>query len=76
MVAAVLNLLFGCRHRRVTRPITPAHRPGTRPEGAYVACLDCGKTFQYDLQNMRVGGPVTVSGGIRPTETRSFQSQY
>jgi hypothetical protein len=28
MIDTVFNLLFGCRHRRITRPITPAHKPG------------------------------------------------
>ena len=52
MIDAMLNLLIGCRHRRVTRPITPAHKPGTPAGETYVACLECGKQFQYDLANM------------------------
>jgi hypothetical protein len=61
MVATVLNLLFGCRHRRLTRPITPAHKPGTLARSAYVACLECGRHFHYDVQNMRIGQPVDVT---------------
>jgi hypothetical protein len=57
MMDAVLNLLFCCRHRRITRPITPVHKPGTPSGETYVACLDCGKRFPYDLTNMRVGMP-------------------
>ena len=57
MVLTVLNLLFGCRHSKLTRPITPAHKPVTRSQGAYVSCLECGKQFQYDVQNMRIGRP-------------------
>jgi hypothetical protein len=54
----IFNLLFGCRHKTITRPITPVHKPGTRSEGCYVACLECGKQFHYDLNNMRVGMPM------------------
>jgi hypothetical protein len=51
---AMLNLLFGCRHRPITRPMTPFHKPGTPAGQTYVVCLECGKRFQYDLVNMRV----------------------
>jgi hypothetical protein len=53
-VIAMLNLLFGCRHRSITRPMTPFHKPGTPAGETYVVCLECGKRFQYDLVNMRV----------------------
>jgi hypothetical protein len=62
MVETVLNLMFGCRHRRLTRPITPAHRPGTEARSAYVACLECGKRFHYDVHNMLMGRPVEATG--------------
>jgi hypothetical protein len=55
MIDSVMNLLFCCRHRRITRPITPVHKPGTPPGEAYVACLECGKRFPYDVANMRIG---------------------
>ena len=58
MVAVVLNMLFGCHHRRLTRPITPVPKPGRRPESAYVACLDCGKQFHYDTTNLKMGAPI------------------
>jgi hypothetical protein len=48
---AMLNLLFGCRHRPITRPMTPVHKPGTSAE-TYVVCLECGKRFPYDVANM------------------------
>lgn len=51
---AMLNLLFGCRHRSITRPMTPFHKPGTPADETYVVCLECGKRFHYDLVNMRV----------------------
>ena len=58
MIGMLLNILFGCHHKRFTRPITPVHRAGRRHENAYVACLDCGKQFHYDVLNWRMGGPV------------------
>lgn len=65
MIDDMLNLLIGCRHRQITRPITPAHKPGTPAGETYVACLECGKQFRYDLTNMRIQMtpvPPTASG--------------
>jgi hypothetical protein len=50
--------LFGCAHRHCTFPIT-ARKPGALPEGkqrgdTYIVCLDCGKEFPYDWQQMKV----------------------
>ncbi len=61
MIDTVLNLLFCCSHRRITRPITPVHKPGTPSGEAYVACLECGKHFRYDVTNMRIGAPPSPS---------------
>jgi hypothetical protein len=60
MVDTIFNLIFGCHHRHLTRPITPVdvmtlRKRGGEDRGTYVACLDCGKRFQYDAANMRVG---------------------
>ena len=38
--------------------MTPPAKPGKMREGAYVVCLDCGKQFVYDLQQMRMGKKV------------------
>ena len=46
MIANLMNLLFGCHHKRLTRPITPVRRPGNPTGSAYVACLDCGKRYE------------------------------
>ena len=73
MIDAMLNMLCGCRHSRITRPITPFHRPGTQAGNTYVACLECGKQFHYDLANMRIGKPMpppALSGGTH------FQTRY
>ena len=70
MIDAMVNLLIGCRHRRINRPFTPAHRPGTPAGETYVACLGCGKQFRYDLTNMRaevtpLPPPVPENGFVR-----------
>jgi hypothetical protein len=55
MILAMVKLLFGCRHRRLTRPMTPVNRVSLTPGITYVACLDCGQQFHYDLVTMRMG---------------------
>jgi predicted transcriptional regulator len=58
MFVGLMDLLFGCTHRRYTFPMTA--KPGQpRPEvasvtGTYVVCLDCGKEFAYDWKQMKV----------------------
>lgn len=68
MIDSVLNLLFRCPHRRLTRPVTPVSKAGVPQGQTYVVCLDCGKQFSYDLENMRVGRPLEGShdGGVLP----------
>jgi hypothetical protein len=75
MVTRMLSLLFGCRHRQLTRPITPAQRPREQPAAAYVACLDCGKQFHYDVHNMRIGDPILAAAPGNPAGSGHFQSQ-
>jgi hypothetical protein len=58
MVAKLIDLFFGCRHSRYSFPVTirgSARRPqaGTLT-GTYVACLECGREFPYDWQEMKV----------------------
>jgi|KBSSwiStaDraftv2_1062776.scaffolds.fasta_scaffold1225869_2 hypothetical protein len=73
MVARMFSLLFGCRHRRLTRPITPARKPGAPAGGTYVACLDCGNRFHYDVTNMRMGEQISRKDTRNASTT--FQSQ-
>jgi hypothetical protein len=68
MIGGMVNLLFGCRHRKITRPITPVHKIHEEPEPTYVACLECGKRLHYDLDNMRVGKPVVMAESSYPAE--------
>jgi hypothetical protein len=58
MITKLIDLIFGCHHPRYSFPVTirgSAHRPQAGAlTGTYVACLDCGKEFPYDWQDMRV----------------------
>jgi hypothetical protein len=58
MIVKLIDALFGCRHSRYSFPVTI--RGGVRrPQaaaltGTYVACLECGREFPYDWQDMKV----------------------
>jgi len=70
MISLVANLLFRCPHRRLTRPITPVSKPGVPSGETYVVCLECGKQFYYDWEQMRLGGPVArgEATGVLPPD--------
>ena len=63
MIDTVLNLLFRCSHRHLTRPVTPVNKAGVPEGGTYVVCLDCAKQFPYDMKEMRMGKPIEPSHG-------------
>ena len=52
------DALFGCSHKKFSFPITK--RRGQRLStaasvtGTYIVCLDCGKEFAYDWQQMKI----------------------
>lgn len=54
----IRDLLFGCWHRRLSFPRTVrtgrARPVAARQTGTYVVCLNCGKEFPYDWEEMRV----------------------
>jgi hypothetical protein len=57
MIVKLIDALFGCRHSRYSFPVTI--RGARRPQaamltGTYVACLQCGREFAYDWQDMKV----------------------
>lgn len=67
---SVLDLFFGCSHKRCSFPITVRGKRRRRiaaasVTGTYVACLDCGREFPYDWDKMKrvtkVIKPQTVS---------------
>jgi hypothetical protein len=68
MIDSVLNLLFRCSHKHLTRPVTPISLDGKPHGDTYVVCLDCGKQFAYDLKEMRIGKPLPSSAefGVLP----------
>jgi hypothetical protein len=61
VIDTLLNLLFRCAHRRLTSPLTPVSKKGVPRGDTYVVCLDCGKQFDYDLKEMRIGKPIDRS---------------
>ena len=61
MLDTILNLLFRCAHKRTTRPMTPVSKAGGPPGDTYVVCLECGKQFAYDLEEMRIGKVIQTS---------------
>ena len=68
MIDSVLNLLFRCPHKRLTRPVTPVTKAGMPHGETYVVCLACGKQFSYDSKEMRIGKPLPKSAdfGVLP----------
>jgi len=66
MLTKLFDVLFGCRHSRYSFPVTIRATAG-RPQagaltGTYVACLDCGREFPYDWEEMRI---ITSPAGRR-----------
>lgn len=55
MISSITDLLFGCSHRRLTRPVTPVNKAGVPQGDTYVVCLDCAQQFAYDFKAMRIG---------------------
>ena len=58
MFRKLLDAFFGCWHNNLSFPLTA--RSGSRRNaaasltGTYVVCLDCGREFAYDWQEMKV----------------------
>ena len=54
----ILDMLFGCWHKSLSFPISTKRGQrrvtAARQTGTYVVCLDCGKEFAYDWQEMRI----------------------
>ena len=61
MIDSVLNLLFRCPHRRLTRPLSPVTKAGQPHSQTYVVCLDCGKQFEYNTNEMHIGKAIDHS---------------
>ena len=58
MFSNLVDALFGCWHKNYSFPITTRRgqrrSPAASVTGTYVVCLDCGKEFAYDWQEMKV----------------------
>ena len=60
----LLDLLFGCAHRRRSLPITIRKRTATGWPGpaqateTYCVCLECGKQFPYSWEKMKMVRPL------------------
>jgi RNA polymerase subunit RPABC4/transcription elongation factor Spt4 len=58
MIVKLIDALFGCWHSHYSFPRTirgTARRPQAAAlTGTYVVCLDCGREFAYDWQEMKV----------------------
>ena len=80
MLHSMMDVFFGCGHRRTTFPITPRRRyaGSTAVSGSlsstYVACLDCGKEFAYDWKSMSVGEPVGAVAASRQAQPLVFKA--
>jgi hypothetical protein len=72
----LLNLMFRCSHRHLTRPVAPISKAGQPHSQSYVVCLDCGKQFEYDLNEMRIGKAIDHSQdvGVVPPKTAAPKS--
>jgi hypothetical protein len=59
MSVNVFDMLFGCWHKNYSFPMTTKkanknHSHAASVTGTYVVCLDCGKEFPYDWNQMKV----------------------
>ncbi len=59
MFADVFDKLFGCWHRNYSFPITARKANSNYSHaadltGTYVVCLECGREFPYDWEQMKV----------------------
>lgn len=70
MIDTVINLLFRCAHRRLTRPVAPLTKAGQPHSQSYVVCLACGKQFEYDVNLMQIGKAIDHShdAGVVPPD--------
>lgn len=64
MLDKLASLLFRCRHRHLSRPMSsrrPPVEPGaasSKDQAGYIVCLDCGKRFTYDHNTLSMGKPI------------------
>ena len=59
MLGDFFDMVFGCWHKHYSFPITEKkgssnHSHAASVTGTYVVCLDCGKEFPYDWNQMKI----------------------
>ena len=59
---SLLDMVFGCWHKRCSFPITVRGElrrttVAASVTGTYVVCLDCGREFPYDWSQMKMLAP-------------------
>lgn len=58
IAAHLVDLLFGCRRKNLSFSVRVKQGQrgslAARRKGVYVVCLDCGKEFACDPQDMRI----------------------
>ena len=66
------DLLFGCWHNHLSFPHSNKRTwPGGRANSdVYVVCLECGKRFAYDWEEMRV-----LRDGEQPARQPAWELQ-
>lgn len=77
----LLDILFGCRHRSMSRVFTRRNGPMSQWANepmTYQVCLDCGAEFEYSLATMQRGKKI-FRGAQRPdmvTLERELRSKH
>jgi len=62
-LANVLEVAFGCHHRRLSRVFTIHHH-------SYKVCCDCGATFNYSLEKMSIHRRQRLLSALRRLQSR------
>ena len=79
MIAKLMEAVFGCKHSKYSFPVTirgAARRPQAAAlTGTYVACLDCGREFPYDWQEMKVVSAAQTSHAGMGEPLRSYAAK-
>ncbi len=76
MLQSLLDVLFGCPHKKYTFPMSNKHgcSEAGAHTGTYVVCLDCGKEFAYDWRQMKIvpdAGYKDAVSGTQPYANRA-----
>lgn len=64
------TFFFGCSHRRTTFPQRERRSKYQRSSIEHVTCLECGKEFEYDWQQMKRGLEIKTNTMDSPSPAR------